>query len=343
MIGISTYFQDLNLEYLKAAVNCGVTHIFTSLVVLEEDYSDFNSKLESILKFSKENNVVFITDVSPVTLAKLDIQNIEDIKKLGFNAIRIDGGFGTLEESKKLIENFEVYLNASDINPEFISQLKEAGCDINKISVMHNFYPKVHTGLNKAHMIEINKTFQKLGLRVAAFVQGDIKLRGPVFEGLTTLEKHRGVHPFVACVELLDTCFVNDVYIGDNEASIETIRMMIDYQKNNILTLKTVLDEDYKNLYNRDIPIRRDITDAVVRLSYGRGVFRNIKQKNCLKRFAGVVTVDNFLSGRYEGEINICKTAISSDGKTNIIGHIYPEFLEILNYLNRNVIIRFIK
>lgn len=342
MIGISSYFQDLNIEYIEEAIKCGVTHIFTSLVVLEEDYSDLKEKLGTVLALTKKYGVTLIPDISPITLKKLDIDSIEEIKSYGFDAIRIDGGFGTLEESKKLIELFEVYLNASDVKVDFINQLRDAGCNMGKISVLHNFYPRLYTGLNKEHFVQINKDFKSLGLKVAAFVQGDVKLRGPVYEGLPTLEKHRGVHPFVACVELLNS-YVDDVYVGDNEASIESIKMMINYSKNSIISLKAILDEEYNDLYDKEIPIRRDITDHLIRLSFGRGHYKDIKQHRTLNRLKGSITIDNNLSGRYVGEINIVKDTVPADGKINIIGHIYPEYLEILNYINRDAIIKFVK
>lgn len=342
MIGISSYFQDLNIDYLEQAIQNGVTHIFTSLVVLEEDYSDLKEKLSQVLELTQKYGVVLIPDISPITLKKLDIDDIMDIKKYGFNAVRIDGGFGSLEESKKLIDEFEVYLNASDVKVEFVQQLKATGCHMDKISVLHNFYPRLYTGLNKEHFIRINKELKSLGLRVAAFVQGDVKLRGPVFEGLPTLEKHRGVHPYVACVELLDS-YVDDVFIGDNEASMDSIKMMIDYQDNTVLTLKAVLDDEYCELYNKDIPIRRDITDHIIRLSFGRGYYHDVKQKNTLNRSCGSITIDNNLSGRYVGEMNIVRHDIPSDGKVNIIGHIYPEYLNLLKYVKRDTVIRFVR
>ncbi|MEG0452085.1 MAG: MupG family TIM beta-alpha barrel fold protein [Coprobacillus sp.] len=342
MIGVSLYFQDINLDYLSNVIDCGVTHVFTSLQVIEEEYGDVSQKIQTVLEFCKDKNIILIPDIAPRTLEKLKIKNIEEIKELGLHAIRIDGGYGTVEEVKKLTNLFEVYLNASDVQPSFIKELNDAGCDMSKISVMHNFYPRLYTGLEKEHMISINKEFKKNNVRVGAFVQGDVKLRGPVFEGLPTLESHRGVNPYVACVELLD-CYVDDVYIGDNEASVEAIQMMLDYQKDNVLTLKAVLDKEYEDLYNKDIPIRRDITEHIVRLSYGRGVYNDVLQRKTLKRCIGDITIDNNLSGRYVGEINICKKNLNSDGKVNIVGHVYPELLSLLDMVKRDTIIRFVR
>ena len=45
MLGISVYFQDLNLKYLEEAKKCGAKYVFTSLHIPEEDYSDLDQKL----------------------------------------------------------------------------------------------------------------------------------------------------------------------------------------------------------------------------------------------------------------------------------------------------------
>lgn len=342
MIGVSTYLQDLNLEYLKEAVKLGIKHVFTSVQVIEEDYTNFDEKFEKFLNFSIENNLTLIPDIAPRTFDKLGIKDIGELKDKGFNAVRVDGGFDTLEEMKNLTEMFYVYLNASDIKPEFLKELKEYGCDMSKISVMHNFYPRLYTGLNKEHVVNLNKEFKKHGVRVAAFVQGDEKLRGPVFEGLPTLEKHRGVNPYVATIELKQS-YVDDVYIGDNTARISTLEKMVEYNNTGIVTLEVTLDDEFKKLYNIVTPIRRDITDDIIRLAYGRAELSNIKQRNTVKRYAGAITIDNELSGRYEGELNICKKNISSDGKINVIGHVNPEYIDIFNYITRDTTIKFVK
>lgn len=342
MIGVSTYLQDLDLEYLKEAVNLGITHVFTSVQIIEEDYTDFDKKFESFLNFSIENNLTLIPDIAPRTFDKIGIKDIKELKDKGFNAVRVDGGFDTLEEMKYLTELFYVYLNASDIKPKLLEELKAYGCDMSKISVMHNFYPRLYTGLNKEHVVTLNKKFKEYGVRVAAFVQGDEKLRGPVYEGLPTLEKHRGVNPYVATIELKES-YVDDIYIGDNTAKISTLEKMVEYDKTGIINLEVSFYDEFKKLYNIVTPIRRDITDDIIRLAYGRAELSDIKQRNTVKRYPGAITVDNELSGRYEGELNICKKNLPSDGKVNVIGHINPEYIEIFNYITRDTIIKFVQ
>ncbi|MGL4848661.1 MAG: MupG family TIM beta-alpha barrel fold protein [Clostridium sp.] len=340
MLGISVYFQDLDLEYIEEVAKIGVKNIFTSVQVIEEDYSDFDEKMEKLLKVIEKYEMTLIPDISPSACEKLKIDNIYELKDKGFKAIRVDGGFEKVQEIKELVEKFLVYLNASDVKPEFLNELRESGCDMERICVMHNFYPRYYTGLNKEHMISINKGFKKQGVKIAAFVQGDLKLRGPVFEGLPTLEKHRGVNPYVAGVELLNS-YVDHVYIGDNKGTLESLKKLKCYMEEKILTVKVHLNDEYKNLEKLESPIRGDILDHIIRLRYGRGDIKENKVLNPVKRYKGAITMDNTLSGRYEGEINICKENLQSDGKINIIGHINPEYLDVLDYVKRDSIIRF--
>ncbi len=47
-----------------------------------------------------------------------------------------------------------------------------------------------------------------------AFIPGDGEKRGPLCEGLPTLEKHRNMRPLEAYLELVQDCDVDKVLIG---------------------------------------------------------------------------------------------------------------------------------
>ena len=50
-----------------------------------------------------------------------------------------------------------------------------------------------------------------------AFIPGDGEKRGPLYEGLPTLEKHRNMRPLEAYLELVQECDVDKVLIGDSK------------------------------------------------------------------------------------------------------------------------------
>ena len=57
-----------------------------------------------------------------------------------------------------------------------------------------------------------------------AFIPGDAEKRGPLYEGLPTLEKHRNMRPLEAYLELVQDCGVDKVLIGDISASLKSMQ-----------------------------------------------------------------------------------------------------------------------
>ena len=57
-----------------------------------------------------------------------------------------------------------------------------------------------------------------------AFIPGDGEKRGPLYEGLPTLEKHRYMRPLEAYLELVQDCGVDKVLIGDISGRVESVQ-----------------------------------------------------------------------------------------------------------------------
>ena len=186
MLGISVYFQDLNLKYLEEAKKCGAKYVFTSLHIPEEDYSDLDQKLPLFLEKCHSLGLQVVPDVSPVTFEKLNIphQDYKQLKRMGFKALRLDYGFDDYEVIKELQKDFYLMLNASVVNDQYLKGAQEAGVDFDKLALTHNFYPHSETGLSLEYFQKKNKTFQKYHLTVQAFVCGDVLKRFPLYEGL---------------------------------------------------------------------------------------------------------------------------------------------------------------
>ena len=53
---------------------------------------------------------------------------------------------------------------------------------------------------------------------------GDGEKRGPLYEGLPTLEKHRNMRLLEAYLELVQDCGVDKVLIGDISGSLESVQ-----------------------------------------------------------------------------------------------------------------------
>jgi hypothetical protein len=75
-----------------------------------------------------------------------------------------------------------------------------------------------------------------------AFVPGDALKRFPLYQGLPTLEKHRGMNPYVAAVELMTSYRVTDIAIGDSKAQLSTLQMIYDYMQQKVINYVDLLD-----------------------------------------------------------------------------------------------------
>lgn len=343
MLGISIYFQDLDYEYLKQAAKLGVKYVFTSLQIPEEDYSSLKQELPTFLKTCNELNLELVFDVSPVTFEKVGLVpfDFEGLRSLGFKALRLDYGFDNYELIKTLLKDFKLILNASVIDQAYLNGAIEAGIDLQQLILTHNFYPRSDTGLSLEYFLEKNKLFHQYGLKVQAFVCGDDLKRFPLYEGLPTVENHRTIHPYIAAIELIKKCHVDDVLIGDSKAKIETIQFILEYLNDNVINIKAHLEPDYYSLYNQIYTTRKDLSEKVVRITTPRT--KGIRPCNNGNRYTGAITIDNELMGRYCGEVQLIKKDLGMDSRVNVIGFIHPEFIKILDYIDYETKIKFVK
>src|SRR5699024_8593239 len=86
----------------------------------------------------------------------------------------------------------------------------------------------------------------------------------------------------------------------------------------------------YKNHQNR-----LDVARDVVRSEQSRAAHQNasIQPENTISRKKGSITIDNYLYGRYKGELQVVKQALIPDEKVNVIGHITNRDLPLLDFI----------
>lgn len=343
MLGISSYFKDLDYDYLEKASKIGAKYLFTSLHIPEEDLSQLSNELPRFLSSCQEFGLELVPDISPATFEKLGVKanDYAALKELGFTALRLDYGFDDFEVVKTLSKDFYLMLNASVVNEKYIIEAKEAGVDFTNIAVLHNFYPKTETGLSFKYFDMMNQAFLRHDIKIMSFVPGDRLKRFPLYEGLPTVEQHRQKNPYVATVELIHEYGISDILIGDSLAHFETLQYMQDYMHDCTMNIPVVLTEQGKEILNETYPIRRDLSENVIRLIRERTPNIPILDNNVRKR--GSITIENMLSGRYSGEIQICKKDFPMDARTNVLGFIHPDFVELVDYIDRETKIKFVR
>ena len=329
---LSTYAAQCSA--LRGLTGSGAP-VFLSLHISEEFDDSFCRRAEEICHALADMGYRIIADVSTKTVAQFGCQDLTDLaKKLQLWALRIDYGFSR-QEIEVMAEKMPIVLNASTTTAEDARAIAaKGGC----VMAMHNFYPRPETGLDEDYLLETTKALQEAGLKVLAFIPGDIHKRGPVFEGLPTLEAHRNVLPSAAFVDLAKNYGIEEIFVGDPGLSETEQERILRYCREGILSIPCEIHENWQHLYDQVFTCRMDSPKRLVRFQESRIYSCQGEQTephNCAARTAGSLTMDNIRYGRYSGEIMLIRSDLPADDRVNVIGHVPENALVLLNHIQR--------
>ena len=277
-----------------------------------------------------------MVDISGEALSRagFSFEELKPLKKIGVTGLRMD-----YQISNKQIaawsHQMKISLNASTITAQDVRELKEANADFTQLEAWHNYYPRPETGLERQWYLKKNKWLKEQGFTVQAFVPGDMDLRGPIYQGLPTLEKHRNVHPLAAALELA-ACQTDLIYIGDAGLSEQVQEQFSFYQKEQgILLHVEVIDSQFYKYVLGEHTNRLDEARDVIRSADAR--FREIPYipiRETSERKKGSVTLDNEKYLRYMGEIQLTKRDLPADEKVNRVAQVVKEEWPLLEQIH---------
>ncbi|OJD65173.1 DUF871 domain-containing protein [Bacillus sp. NH11B] len=342
MIGVSIYLSKERVtkqeEWLKVAKQNGFSSIFTSLHIPEDDPGTYKELIQILGKQALENEMELMVDVSPKSLHHLGMmyENVEELVEWGITGLRMDYGI-TPKEIAHVSHKMKVALNASTITESFWRELLTENIRVDRVEAWHNFYPRPETGLAKSFLQKQNKYLHECGIKTMAFIPGDGERRGPLCEGLPTLEKHRYMRPLEAYLELVQECDVDKVLIGDISGSIESVKE-IAIASNGIIPVRYqsfINNRDTVQLLERVHTNRLDPARDVIRSVESREENKVVLQPmNTISRKKGSITIDNELYGRYAGEMQIVINDLLEDEKVNVVGMVMEEDVSLLPYID---------
>ncbi|QWH16327.1 DUF871 domain-containing protein [Bacillus mycoides] len=341
MIGVSIYLSKERVEkqegWLKLAKENGFSSIFTSLHIPEDDPKTYKELIQILGKQALENEMELMVDVSPKSLHHLGItyENVEELLEWGITGLRMDYGIMS-KEIASVSHRMKVALNASTITESFWKELLAENIRVDRVEAWHNFYPRPETGLAKSFLQKQNKYLHECGIKTMAFIPGDGEKRGPLYEGLPTLEKHRYMRPLEAYLELMQECDVDKVLIGDISASLESVQEIasasngiipVRYEPftNEMEALKVV-----EKVHTNRLDPARDVIRSVESREENKVI---LQQMNTISRKKGSITMDNELYGRYAGEMQIVMNDLPEDGKVNVVGMVVEEDVPLFPYI----------
>ena len=340
MFGKSIYLSDWKKNRFIIEENVDI--YFTSLHIMEEFSKDYEKRAKELLEHLKKAGKKVMADISSRGLEQLGYNSLEDFAlQTGVDVIRCD--FGIKEEDMlKASKHCALAVNASTLDYKIAAKLREAGAEV---WAVHNFYPRPETGLDEDFFRERNRCLKELGIKTAAFITGDIGKRGPLQEGLPTLESHRTLLPYLQYLQMKETYQMDMVLVGDPGLSEEQMKLIERKKQEDVISVPVRLDKKYQHLYGKVWTIREDSPKWIARLNESRGyaaIGKKIEAENCVERTAGSITIDNEKYLRYSGEIQVVREDLKADNRVNVIGEIQMEYKEILGNLKKTAKMVFI-
>lgn len=341
LIGYSVFLStfEKQKEQLASLYNEG-NFIFTSFHISEECDNTYIQRAKDMCSYLNTCGYRIIADVSRNTLKLFHTESLIDLARLlNISILRIDYGF-TEDEICNLAREFPICINASTVTIDIIDKLASLSLDV---YAMHNYYPRPETGLDEEQFHIRNEMLSSKGFKILAFIPGDVDKRGPIYEGLPTLESHRYISPYAAFIDLI-SYGIDGIFIGDGIISHFQANMITQYLNSNVYSIPVIFEKEYEYLYNKEFTIRIDSPRWSKRLLESRENCngQDILPKYCSERITGSITMDNNLYQRYSGEIQVIVESLPADEKVNVIGQVPKEYHLLLNHIRNGSKIHFI-
>lgn len=334
------YSLEENLEYIKEAYKNGFDRVFTSFHIPEADYNKFAVEMKAIIVTAKKMNMKITADISPkgFEFLNLSMKDLKAVKNSGIDILRIDFGF-TAKEIAEFTNNsmdLKIEINASTTTERFLEEFEKHKPNYRNFQACHNYYPRANTGLSIESFRKKNKILKEYDVEISAFIPSQVKKRGPVFEGLPTLEIHRRMNSESSAKHLY-ILGVDTVFFGDSIPSSKEIEEM-GAVKEEVLQLKVRLydkSEFTKTVLNKSYTNRSDAAEDVIRAVEGRSNIQSIviEPFHTIERKRGAITLDNVGYLRYMGELQICKKNLPKDSRVNVIASLVEEELFLLEHM----------
>lgn len=303
--------------------------VFTSLHIGEEVSDTYVTEAEAMCDWLHANDFYILADVSPYTLERFAETSLTSLaERLHIDNLRLDFGFD-LEELEDELKDLAMTYNASTILGEMKTRADA--------SYMHNFYPRPETGLDIALFEQLNEEIKAIGGDILSFISGDQDKRGPIYDGLPTLEHHRYLAPYTQFVDLVKQYKMDAVYLGDLSLSDSQLDLILTYKESGVVQLPVDLADEYEVLYEELFTVRVDSPNGLIRVQESREFAQAgkvVTPQNTVERLRGTITMDNERYKRYSGEVQIMRADYPADERVNVIGQLPAEYILLLDNLN---------
>lgn len=359
-------------EQLDYAKTLGYKIVFTSMQLgdlgFENTEVGLNDDFYFLFEYCHEMGMEIHADINDRMLFHLGatIENLKPISDLHIKVLRLDGGFSDHEVAVMTHNTYGIKIEENASMLQFpkrrIETIVEEGC-INNYYACHNFFPLNETGLSYQDALNSARLFKSYGIQVGIFIgslYSSCELNA-IGRGIITIEDQRYKPSHIQAMEL----FVHDEYdyviFGDTHPSLAELKKVSEVAKND--TLEVIknkysierVEEELDGIYCVELPVwlnknideklkkqltsmifvaRSDQPKDLIRATQSRGI-SDIEVDNPIQRFPLSITLNNCLSNRYMGELQIVLENLSAVDYVNVIGQVKPyarQLLEEIKY-----------
>ena len=339
-------------EYIKLASANGFNEVFSSMHIPEIDLSSQVIFCNELSNICREYDMDLIVDVGGNAIKQilntLELRNILKNTKIDF--IRLDYGYNHEEVStlKDVINNKGFIINASiydyeesKIEVEFIRSIHS------QVRACHNFYPRVESGIDDEHAYVQREIFRSLNVPIYYCIPNIDNPRGPIYQGLPTIENHRYERIDKVYEELVYKYCADGILLADNFYSEEKFKAINNVIINNPIEIKVkTINNLYDDIVYKTHTFRYDSNNNYLRSKTSRQMAefaKSIEPENCIARTRGSITIDNKKYERYSGELQVVLHDNIQDDRVNVVGYIEEKDLDKLLYYKNGFTYKFVK
>ncbi len=332
-LGVSAFLSEMDHSRatLEVAHQAGARTVFTSLHIPEDKPSELWDVARTLGAWARELGLGLIADVSPRIRASLGEAPWSALAEVGVSRVRLDDGYSPATMAE-IADVLPIAVNASTVDPATLARaLAAAPIDpvrdgVPSVIALHNYYPRRWTGLSLHVVADSVREWHEVGLTLGAFVSGDDVRRGPLREGLPTVEDLRDADPLVQILAL-ESAGCDDILVGDPSMRAETWERVGAYLNGGAVEIPVVLASGLPAnlavaLREEDVT-RPDEAAHLVRFQGSRARMTGIElpTEGGQERPRGSVTIELDASGRYRGDLALTRTDLPADERVAVIGH----------------------
>ncbi|MCM1988542.1 MupG family TIM beta-alpha barrel fold protein [Oceanirhabdus seepicola] len=338
------------LTQIEIVCKLNYNRIFLRVIAGRERKEYLKEYIYRIMKKSKEKrlNMILQVDEDCINIMEENVYNLKELYLAGVNGIFYKE-LRNIEQICEISYNeyIHIYVGWEIINEGALKYMGEKGTNFKNLSFVFPQGVRVFSGISVEDMLCTIDIIKNYSSNLCAFLGDEMGTHSLIQDGISTIEGLRDKNSLIS-YKILNLMGIKKLFI-DGTLGFEQLEMI-----NN--SSESCCEIRIKLVDNSDELAKRILFSKIHRIASinKNGVMNlgNVKRKMGLSRIEnsfkenrineGDITIDNYLYGINEGELNIYTTNSCGDQRINKIGAIVESELCLLRYITQETLIKFV-